>query len=207
MHKAKILTNSTEFGQDEISTLVHEIKNSLATNIGSFPALPVAPGVVLSQIGEYDRINGLAEYVGKTEDLAAERLIVDTTFHKNGVYINELADGNATILARSGYPRAKEPTPVGELPPPDGMKIGHGGLNEFTFDIDVVEHAKGYLIAYTGVENPEANPYNWTLRWTSSHKATLGGFTNGKKYKFASAAVATALNVHFFISAKQLTSE
>ncbi len=207
MRKATILVNSEHYKEDEISPLVHEIKDSLGTNIGLFPALSVAPGTVQSQVVEYDRINGLAEYEGKAQDLAAQRLIVDTTFHKNGVYINELANGNTSTLAKSGYPRAKVPGPLGELPAPDGMAVGHGGLNEFSFDIDVVEDAYGYLIAFTLATNPEANPYNWTLRWCSSHKVTLGGFTNGSKYKFAAAGVATELNIHFFISASQLTSE
>src|SRR5258706_15717373 len=101
--KPHAIIDFSHFKEDELGPVAIIIKTLLTTNALTFPALPVAAATINTQSGAYTTILGTPDYAGKTADLAAARLTLETSLRKDGLYVNSVANGDAVILAKSGY--------------------------------------------------------------------------------------------------------
>jgi hypothetical protein len=207
MKKQNALIDYTHFGENEIVDTGRLIESEMTTNAATFPDIPVGIPVLKGQLDNYELIKSAPVYPNKTEDLGAARLLINTTLHDNGIYVNTVAKGDLVKLGLSGYPISKLPGPVGDLPAPVSVEIKNAGPLSFLFNIDTVEHAVGYLIALTPVTNPELDPNLWRIVWSSRHTRTVGGNERGKEYKFAVCAVGTTDNINWLTSGTTLFAQ
>src|SRR5438105_2905872 len=88
-----------------------KVKNQLTTNAADFPALIITMAIFGSHLVNYRTIADKPIYPEKTADLKAARLVLESDVRKNGVYVNQVAAGNAVLLAKSGYPVSKVHAP------------------------------------------------------------------------------------------------
>jgi len=189
--KPHAITDLSPLKEDELGPTCTIMKNQITLNALTFPALPVTMVLFGPQITAYTDILGKDDYAGKAADLALARTTLETSVRKNGIYVNGVANGDATILAKSGYPLAKPHAPVGPLPKSTLKAKSTDNPGEFEFDIEGVTHALGFLVCYTLVTNTEADPKKWAWHWTSKSKGLLSGLDSSAKYKIASVGLGT----------------
>ncbi len=203
----KAIIDFTGYKEDDIDTVARLIETEMTTNVAIYPAPPVGIPVMKGQIDAYELILGKPVYDTRTADLAAARTVLNTTLRNNGVYVNTEANGDLVKLGKSGYPLSKIPTPVGDLPAPVSCAIKNAGPLSFSFDIDTVDNAGGYLIALTPASNTELDPNLWRIVWSSRHTRTAGGNVRGTEYKFAVCAVGTTDNLNWLTSGTTLFAQ
>lgn len=186
----------SSYGVEEIAPLALTIINSMTTNADIFATPTVGLDDVTEQVGAYSTILTTPEYPARAAQLETARIVVNQSLRTNGIYVNGIANGDLTILEKSGYPISKPHVPVGDLTAPLSVKVKNGvAPGTFVFDAAVVPHAAGYLIAFAPVSNTGTDPYQWTIRWTKAHKNTFAGFTSGVQYKFAACGVGSSDNL------------
>ncbi|KAK3582532.1 hypothetical protein CHS0354_024082 [Potamilus streckersoni] len=172
----------------------------MTENASLFPNLPVPLTQVVSERDTFRDTFNSSQHAGRTGDLQKSRKVLEESLHKNGMYINELANGDLSILERSGYPLAKEPKPHGPVPATDraGVSYHSGG----GFDIWAVAPEKDYygvLFAFTEVTNPDNNPLHWFYRYSPIPKTVISNdLIRGKEYKFAVAFVRGSETLNWF---------
>lgn len=204
MHSQSAITDFTYITQDKFSAAVHKTITEMALHAGTYPSPPVVldppstPGTLSSLLKVWDDTLAKPIYEAQTGDLKNARATVQTAVTANGKYVNTIAKGDVAKLAESGFPVSKLHAPVGDLAAPNSVKVEKGDAHlTFYFNIETVEHARGYLIAYTPAANTETDPNNWTIRWAPSHTITLAGFVADTKYKFAACAAGSSKNLFF----------
>ena len=143
--KKHIIIDFSNFENDELDEKGGVIEDQLTDNLADFPALPVPLATYVGYLSDFNTVLNSAIYPERTVELHIKRKLVESDLRKNGVYVNELADGDEMLLAKSGYPFAKDPAPVGELPKASFKDIVSipGG---FLIELNHIEHAKGYLV-------------------------------------------------------------
>jgi hypothetical protein len=203
----KALIDFSDYKEDEIDTAARLIQTEMTTNAATYPSPPVTILTLKSQIDTYELVLEKPVYATRTADLGAARTLLNTTLRNNGIYVNTVADGDLVILGQSGYPVSKLPSPVGDLPAPVSVIIKNAGPLSFSFDIDTIEHAAGYLLALTPADNNELDPNLWRIVWSSRHTRTVGGNTRGTEYKFAACAVGTTDNLNWLTSGTRLFAQ
>ncbi|HLG35357.1 MAG TPA: hypothetical protein VI757_10790 [Bacteroidia bacterium] len=183
-----------------LSEFTQGVEDGFTNNPGIFPDLPVDVPIVKAQREDYE-LKLVKSLNGNTADTAAKdaaRLVLEASLKSDGQYADIVTGNNVANKLLSGYHLTDIPSPVGELPAPNYVKVTDGNnAGEFDVDIAVVKKASGYLVAFTPESNTEPNPYNWTLRWTKKHTNTFTGYTSGTKYKIAAAAVGASSIVNF----------
>jgi hypothetical protein len=197
MNKKFVRIDFTDFENDELDEAADIIEQQLTDNIADFPALPVLLATYSGLLTAFSNILGLPIYPEKTADLKTARKALETALRKNGVYINELADGNEVLLAKSGYPFAKEPTPVGPLSKSSFKKIV-SNMGGFDIELDSIPNARQYIICAMPTEDllngnkAIANKYGkWPWYASSTTKFKITDLDNSKKYTMVSVAVGT----------------
>jgi len=196
----KALIDFTDYKEDDIDTLARTIQTEMTDHAALFPSPPVPILTLKGQIDAYELVLEKPIYPTRTVDLAAARTAMSTSLRNNGIYVNTVANGDPVILGQTGYPLSKLPSPVGDLPAPVSLEIKNAGPLSFSFDIDTIEHAAGYLIALTPASNTELDPNLWRIVWSSRHTRIIGGNTRGTEYKFAACAVGTTDNLNWLTS-------
>ncbi|MEP7168749.1 MAG: hypothetical protein ABI855_05210 [Bacteroidota bacterium] len=190
--KSKVIIDFSGYQEEELGPVTLIITNSLTTNGLVFPALPVHTGDVVTQNVNYTTILGEPDYHGKAADLAAARLVLETSLKDNGNYINNtVAKGNLVICEQSGYPLAKQKQPVGPLPKSTLKIKSTDNPGEFEYDIEGVENADGFLICLVLATSTESNPHKWEWYWSSKTKGIIRGLESSKRYKAVSVGLGT----------------
>jgi len=196
MHKQKAITNFDHVTQADFSPLAKLIVTEMTANATVYSHPPVPLATIKTQINTWDSISGQADHPGKTGALHNARTVLETSLSENGIFVNGIAKGDLAKLEKSGYPISKLHSPVGDLMPPDSVKVSNGTAPR-TFDISiaVVDNAKGYLFAYAPMSDAGTDPNLWTIKWTAKHTNTFCDFVSGTQYKFAACAVGASNNV------------
>ena len=84
----------SRISQPKFAVLVQLIITSLSNAVLIFVA-PIVPIATLKlQLKAYTDILGMAKYPGKKADLAAARLVIETSLKTNGEYVDEVALGD-----------------------------------------------------------------------------------------------------------------
>jgi hypothetical protein len=200
MKSQHIKIDFREIKDAELSEFAQGVENGLTNNPLVFPAPPVTPLALKGQRQDYET-KLVKALNGNTFDTAAKdaaRVVLETSLRSDGQYCEIITGTNVANKKLSGYHLTDLPTPVGEFPAPDFVKVVDGNNpTEFDVDIAVVDKAAGYLVAFTPESNAEPNPANWTIRWTKKHRHTFTGFQSGTKYKVAAAAVGASDSINF----------
>jgi hypothetical protein len=197
MNKRFVRIDFSDFENDELDEAGDVIEEQLTVNIADFPALTVPLATYSGRLSTFSTILGKAIYPEKTADLKTARKALETALRKNGVYINELADGNEVLLAKSGYPLTKERTPVGPLSKATFKKIV-SSMGGFDVELDPIPNAKQYILCAMPTEDllngskAIANKYSkWPWYASSTTKFKITDLDNSKKYTMVSVAVGT----------------
>jgi hypothetical protein len=196
-HKPTAITDFSHFHEEELGPTVMTISSQLTTNGTTFPDLPVAAATLATQGSNYTTILGRPDDATKTADLRAARTIVETSLKDNGVYINIVAKGDAVILAKSGYPISKPHQPIGPLEKSNLKMSSTDNAGEFSYEIEGVKNADGFLICLTLASNTETNPHKWQWVWCPKTRGIISGLESSKRYKAVSVGVGTDPQLNF----------
>ena len=193
----KAIIDFTGYKVDDIAPTAVIIGNSLTTNAGDFPLLTVPGATIKTQAGDYTTILGKPDYAGKTADLAASRKILEKSLHDDGVIVNTRANGDAVLLAKSGYPLTHPAAPHGPLA--KGILTGGPTTNngELSFEISGIKHAKGYIICFTLSSNDEPDPRKWDWQWSPTATGIIKGLLGSTKYKMSAVGLGTDPSLNF----------
>ncbi len=194
---SKAIIDFTDYKEDQIGPVALTIGSSLTTNAADFAGLPVSGATVTSQANAYIIILAKPIYSTKTADLAASRTILETSLRSNGLFVNTVANGDEVLLAKSGYPVTHPPVHHGALAKGTLTANSTDNNGEFSFEIDGVLHAKGYMLCYTLSTNPETDPLKWSWQWCPKNKGLLSGLDKSAKYKLMATGVGVDPSLSF----------
>ncbi|KAK3582268.1 hypothetical protein CHS0354_023807 [Potamilus streckersoni] len=200
MAKRKVNASFAHTKQDDLAPVASYIVDTMGKNADVFSAPTPSLAEVKKLIDAYSVVLGKTEYAGQTGDIHAARRTLEMALKQLGDYVNHIADGDEAILEKSGFPLSKVPRPHGDIPAPTeaGVTAHPGG----GFDIWAGLVDSGYygvLFAFTEVSNPDNNPYNWTMRYSSVPQTIISsGFIRGKEYRFAVAFVGSSDTLNWF---------
>jgi len=137
-----------------------EITHLLTDNAADFPALPVDMITFGGLAAAFYTILCRPVYPEKSGDLKAARKAVLKALKKNGVYINEHADGDRVLLGRSGYPLGKPRYPVGALSQTRIKKVT-SIMNGFDIELIKVAGARVYIVCVMPSASVIPNDYHY----------------------------------------------
>jgi hypothetical protein len=103
-----------------------------------------------------------------------------------------VAKHDLAILAKSGYPLTSAGGPIGPLPKTTLKAKSTDNAGEFSYEIEGVQNADGYLICLTTVGNPETDFHKWQWVWCPKTRGLIGSLESSKRYKLVSVAVGTS---------------
>ena len=159
MKNPKILINFKPYADSELSIYAQSIMTAMTGN-PSFPT-PTPPLTdVSTAIDAFnDAMNNAA-----TGDRAAVELknqkrdeLEDLLF-RLGTYVQLISAGNTAMMLDSGFKISKDPTPIGPLTKPTGLRAIPLGKGEMKLTIDKLYGAYTYQYEYK-----EASATDWTL--------------------------------------------
>jgi hypothetical protein len=201
--KKSIITDFSGFENDELDEKGDTIDEQLTDNTADFPDLPVVIADYHNHLVTFSTILGKAIYPEKTADLNVAKKVLLKDLRRNGVYINELADGDEVLLAKCGYPYAKEPAPVGPLGK-GGFKKVESIIGGFEIEVNVLEHAKGHMLCLIPTIDlinggrPVANkPGKWPWYHSSNTKFRITDLDPSTKYTLITCGVGTDKTLTF----------
>lgn len=124
-----------------------------------------------------------------TEQKDALRAGLQAVFTQRALYVEMASNGDPDIIATSGLPLRRPPTPVGQLPWPQNLRVE---LTQVNGTVMVrwmsVSSAKGYLLQCAEVV--EGEPRNWQLVHTGGKlRSQQKNMLPGKTYEFRVAAL------------------
>jgi len=197
MIKIKAKVDFTKYEVDELDETSSEIQEQLSTNIADFPGLPFTPVQLLTLLTALRLVVGKPVYPEKRADTKAARLALENALRKNGNKVNEIADGDEVLLAKSGYPLTSPGGPVGPLAK-GGFKKVESVPGGFHIDLLKVDNANGYLVCalptiyLQGDGKALANKYQkWPWYKSSSTKLNITDLDNSVKYTLITVALGT----------------
>ena len=114
---------------------------------------------------------------------------LDALLIQEAAYVENIANGEASIILLSGFPLAQEPTPIGQLPPPQNL-LGTATDIEGTVKLkwNLVHGSKSYIVECA--TNPNG-PWN-QVTVTTRVSCVAANLTPGTKYWFRVRAVGAA---------------
>lgn len=182
----------------KLSTLTgHVVKNM--TGNTNFPSPPITPVQLRAALKDYIKAlvatarGGIHETIVKDE----KKAVVTSMLHDMAVYVNTTAKGNASLLARSGFPMIKQRGPVGVINAPERVKVK---TRDFRKEIHVTvprnPAAKVYIYLYTDEPVPEKN-VDWKTAVSVSSKKTITGLESGDRHWVKVAYMATSDTLRF----------
>jgi hypothetical protein len=115
---------------------------------------------------------------------------VDMLINQLANYVDNVSNGDATVIESAGFATRATPTPVGELPAPSDVQVKP---SEFPGSANVSWSAIRGARAYTIERAEDAPNLVFSVIGTSTKKKTaLNSMVSGKKYWFRVAAIGAA---------------
>jgi hypothetical protein len=197
MFPQKAITDFSRFENDELDEKTGTIIEKLTDNAADFPALIVAIAVLTGLHTAYHDILIAPLYDGQGADLKAARKKLEKALKKNGVYVNQVADGDEVLLAKSGYPISDPHTPIGQLAQASFKSVTSISKG-FDIKIDVVKKAKGYLVLVCESSLPVPDDFSdWKWFFLPKTKGLINGLKASTKYRMICVGLGTDLNLNY----------
>jgi hypothetical protein len=205
MSKLRAKIDFTQFTDAAFDETCGTIKNQLTDNGADFPGLPITMVIFGGHLVNYRTIADLPIYPEKTADLNAARTILEEDLRQHGNHINTIANGNAVLLAKSGYPVSKEPTPIGPLAKA-GFKNVKSIPNGFEIELDKVPHALVYIVCLKPTVQATTNDYKkWPWYTTTTTKLRIDDLDSAVKYTLVAVAIGSDPTLTFSDEVKGVT--
>ncbi len=184
---AKIITDFSNFTEPDFYKASMRVYKTLKINAAFFTDLPVKMNILLPLIVKFDNARTNLVYHGKGADVKDARKKVEKILRKNGNWLNIFADGDETLLNKTGYPFQ------------GGFKA-QGQLEETVLEIRALKQ-KGrvsysiskiqlqgirYGIMYTLTTNEDNNPAHWNFHYCAGRKGIISELISKEKHKFVS---------------------
>lgn len=190
--KAKITTDLGYLSDPLFSDATTVIVNSINDNIADFGFLTVPTSVIATDIDNFNKCRLKPHFPSQVSETNDLRTLVQKSITINGNIINTTADGNLTLLKKSGYPLQKDAEAQGQLEATtvnlNATKVA-GELEYF------ISHLKGGTIRYgimiTEESNLEINPAKWTFHYCGSREGIIAGLLSLTRYKVCSFGMGT----------------
>ena len=124
-----------------------------------------------------------------TEQKDAARAGLQGVFTQRGHYVETAANGNPDVIATSGLPLRRPPTPVGQLHWPENLRVETTQYDgQMVVRWNTVSHARAFLLQYAEVV--EGEPRDWKQAYLGGKLTfTMMNLTPGKTYEFRVAAL------------------
>ena len=190
----KIALGLSDLTAEQKVIFTDERSTALVDNIATFP-LPNPTVVALTQAK--NNLNLRLKTIAQMESaLEAERANavtaegeLDALLIQEAAYVENIANGEASIILLSGFPLAQESAPIGQLPPPQnltGAPFGLEGIMQLKWGR--VHGARSYVAEYaTSPDGP------WSQAAMTTRVSCLAGnLTPGVKYWFRVRALGAA---------------
>lgn len=204
-YEKKVITDWSIYENDELDEKATTAQVQLNDNVGDFPGLPFSPAALLALIVTFHNVISAPVYPEKTADTLVAKNALLNALKKNGNKINEIADGDVVLLAKSGYPLAKDRTPVGQLEPAKIKNINSISKG-FEIDLEKVPHAESYLVlVWPSNEKMPEDFKNWEWHFFHKTKGSITGLQASTKYKIVPVALGNDSTLTFGDSVERTT--
>jgi hypothetical protein len=199
--KAKI--DFSKYEMDDLDEKASTIQSQLNTNIADFPGLPLTPAQLLVLIVALRTVLDSPVYPEKTADTKKALKDLRSALRKLGNKVNEIADGDLVLLAKSGFPTTEPHLPVGQLDKASFKNIVSipGG---FEIDLNKLLHAKGYMVCLLPTidllngSKAIANKFGkWPWYHSTNTKLRITDLDNSVKYTIVAVGVGTDKTLTF----------
>jgi hypothetical protein len=179
----KAIIDFSGYGSPELSPVAQHIHDQITANAATFPSLPFTMVIFQGWIDSYDALLVARESKATADILAfnVARADLEGNLGTLGNYVNSVANGDASIVEKSGFPSYTTGGAPDTAPPaaPTDLRLRHGELS-------------GTVVArYKPVRTPSTNeihvstgdpndPASWTPAGIFQNgKAILTGLTPG----------------------------
>jgi hypothetical protein len=177
----------------DLAAFAEAHREAMVNNL-NFPN-PVPPVALFDQwLGDFEaKLTELENLRVAMKNLTEQKDVMRATlqagFAQRAQYVEMASNGNPDIIATSGLPLRRPPTPVGQLPWPQNLRVEVAQVNgEVVVRWLSVGSARGYMLQCAEVVPNE--PRNWHLAYTGGKFSTiLTGLVPGKTYEFRVAAL------------------
>ena len=190
--KLKVVTDLDSYTEDDFYKATTKINKSIALNIGSFAGLPSDSTVLGPLIALFDKTRTELVYEGKGPDTAKARTAVQVVITQDGNWLNDFCDGDASLIAKTGYPVQKDTVSQGKLDATiltlDTVKSA--GCLEFMISF-IDGYGIKYGIMFTLATNTEVDPSKWEFYYAAQRTGVISGLLSKTDYKFVSFAMGT----------------
>ena len=181
--KIKAIISFNSYTAAELAPVAQTIHDQLADNAAAFPALPVSVAALQALIDTYNE--KLAARASRAAaDILAFNLArhdLEVALHDDGVYVNFVANGDPTVVGKSGYPSygGAQPGPSGIPRAPTDVRLRQGDLSGSIIGRLRADRANSFNVADVNTGDPN-NEAGWRRAATFSHgKVTISGLTVG----------------------------
>lgn len=185
----KIKRGTSNLQDAALSVLAQHILENMTGNANFPTPTPTLPVYTTAY-------NNYVEALGEAKNRDKEKVLIKNlrrsklkeTINQLFDYVNLTGGTNIEVLSSSGFPLAKERTPVGDMPKPESFKTTLGdGAGEVHLRVKKVKGADSYV--YQHIISPSPEVENWTTINDPSSRITVKNLESGALYKFRVAAV------------------
>ncbi|MHB9142803.1 MAG: fibronectin type III domain-containing protein [Paludibacter sp.] len=191
MKKVKISVDlsSHRYPDKELTTKTDNILVCLTGN-PNFPTLADQLVVLKTQNDTFRSLLAEMEDGGKltTSEKKKAREDLENTLRSLALKVQDISNGDETLILSSGFDINRTPSAVGELEQPVNLVVKQGSISGSLFvSWDVVPHAISYEVRYAKVPVTDASVY--MTRTATKHKATLDGLDLREQYQVQVAGI------------------
>lgn len=196
--KAKVITYFGEFAESDLADASAHIFYCMKQNAVLFKDTPIDLPALKKQLGKFNKLRNSPSYSSKTPDNKKLRKELQRMLKNIGTWLNGMADGDKSILVKSGFPLHELFKSVGVLPQTilKMVALNTAGSLKFLISNIKFQHIR-YGIMYTLADNPDNNPAHWRLYYASIRKGVIKDLESGKYYKFASFGMGTNTKLNY----------
>jgi hypothetical protein len=189
MKKRFILTGFTSYKNYALLVKARHIIESMTGNT-SFPTPVPALTVITTAADNYSNALAMANGKQATQLRAKTRTQLMLVLKQLGAYVNATANGDAVILAGSGFDLNKVPGKIGVLPAPQGFKLYPltGGVVKLR--VKKVHGAYSYNFQYAQTENGVIGA--WQNYPSQKTEVLIDGLQRLSDYAFRVAGIGAA---------------
>lgn len=128
----------------------------------------------------------------KVDEEAAARAVVEALMRSRARYVDDLAQGDASIIHKAAMETTAEKSPLGALPAPENVRAAYNGHSgQIRVRSSPVKGAASYVTECR--EHGPGAPGPWQqVKVSTSATITATGLTPGKEYAFRMKAVGAA---------------
>ena len=168
----------------ELSAKATHVVEQMTGNT-NFPT-PMPPLETITNANETYIINLGKVEGGNRQDTVNKnnsRKFVESLLQQETDYVQQIAQGDESLILSSGFDVNRKPSYVGPLPKAIGLMVKPGD-NKGTMQAEckVVNNARFYEFEYT--EAPIAPNCIWIVKTSTKHRLLIEGLTSGKQYVF-----------------------